>query len=277
VPDEGGLQGVVWSVEDITTRIRMENELLKTKKQESINVLAGGIAHDFNNILFAVIGNLSLAERLIEESSPIGEYLRAARKASLRAKELTLKLLNFASDAEPVKATESLPALVREAAGLVLAGSNKIQCSFEISEDLWVVSMDKEQISQVIVSLVQNAEQSMSAGGSISIRMVNKELVEDQVVGLYPGKYVKISLTDEGQGIAVQHLDKIFDPYFSTKERSSNKGAGLALAIVHSIINKHEGKITVESTPGGGTTFILYLPAQSSDRAIMPGASAILA
>ena len=276
VLDEGGLEGIVWSVEDITNRIRMENELLRTKKQESINVLAGGIAHDFNNILFAVLGNISLAERMVSDKSPIGEYLRTARMAALRAKELTIKLLNFADDTEPVKATASLPQLIRDAVGLVLAGSHRIRCSFEFPEDLWVVSMDKEQISQVIVSLVQNAEQSMADGGCITIRLANRELVEDQVAGLYPGKYVQISLADEGQGIEADHLDRIFDPYFSTKERNSNKGAGLALAIVHSIINKHEGKIVVESTPGGGTIFILFLPALLAETAAEGPQTAIL-
>ncbi len=277
VPDEGKLQGVVWSVEDITSRVRMENELLKIKKQESINVLAGGIAHDFNNILFAVLGNISLAERLVEESSPIREYLHAAQEASIRAKELTVKLLNFASGVEPVKATVSLSELVRDGAELVRSTSrNNIQCRFLIPDDLWAVSMDKEQISQVIVALMQNAEHSMSAGGTITISLANRELVEGQMVGLYPGKYVEICLADEGQGIEAQYLDKIFDPYFSTKEKSSNKGAGLGLAIVHSIINKHEGKITVESTPGKGTTFTLYLPAQSSDTESVSGKSAIL-
>lgn len=134
-----------------------------------------------------------------------------------------------------------------------------------IPEDLWVVSMDKEQISQVIVALLQNAEHSMPDGGTITISLANRELVEEQVVGLYPGKYVMISLADEGQGIEPQYLDKIFDPYFSTKEKDSNKGAGLGLAIVHSIVNKHEGKIIVESTPGKGTIFTLYLPALSAE------------
>ncbi len=277
VPAEGGLKGVVWSVEDITSRVRMENELLKTKKQESINILAGGIAHDFNNILFAVIGNISLAERLVDESSPIREYLRSAQEASIRAKELTIKLLDFAVGAEPVKATVSLPELVRNAAELVSSASHsKIRCNFEISEDLWAVSMDKEQISQVIAALMQNAEQSMAGGGTVTISLTNKELVDDHEVGLFPGKYVKICLTDEGLGIEKQYLDKIFDPYFSTKEKNSNKGAGLSLAIVHSIINKHEGKITVESAPGRGTTFTLYLPALSTDWEKEPGRTAIL-
>jgi PAS domain S-box-containing protein len=264
VPDEGGVEGIVWSVEDITNRIRMENELLKTKKQESINVLAGGIAHDFNNILFAVLGNISLAERLADESGPVREYLRAAQKAAIRAKDLTAKLITYASGAEPVKATVELPELVCDVTELVLSNSSsKVQCRYQVPDDLWTVSMDKEQISQVIVSLVQNAEQSMPEGGSITIGFANIELVDDQIAGLSPGRYVQIFLQDSGRGIKAEDLDKIFDPYFSTKEKSSSKGAGLGLAIVHSIINKHEGKITVESMPGIGTTFTLYLPVVS--------------
>lgn len=264
VPAEGSLRGVVWSVEDITSRVRMESELLKTKKQESINVLAGGIAHDFNNILFAVIGNISLAERLTEADSPVLEHLSAAQKAAVRAKELTVKLLTFASGAEPVKATASLTDLVRDAAGFVLSGSN-VKCRFEIPDNLWAVSMDKQQISQVIETLVQNGAQSMPGGGTITVSFANSELVDDQVAGLHPGKYVKVSLTDRGRGITDQNLDKVFDPYFSTKERDSSQGAGLGLAIVHSIINKHEGKITVDSNPGKGATFTLYLPALSAE------------
>jgi len=260
IPSKSGLEGVVWSVEDISGRIKMENELLKARKRESVSVLAGGIAHDFNNILFAVIGNLSLAERLAEKGSPVVEYIQAAQKASARAKDLTVKLLTFASGGDPVKATVALPDLVRYAVGFVLSGSN-VKCNFAIPEDLWPVSMDKDQISQVIQSLVQNADQSMPAGGSITVSFANRELVDEEVPGLYPGRYVQVCLEDKGRGIEGENLDRIFDPYFSTKEKDSTKGSGLSLAIVQSIIEKHEGGISVESTPGKGTTFTLYLPA----------------
>lgn len=260
IPAEGGLEGVVWSVEDITGRIKMENELLKARKRESVSVLAGGIAHDFNNILFAVIGNLSLAERLAGKGSPVIEYIQAAQKASTRAKDLTVKLLTFASGGEPIKATASLPDLVRYAVGFVLSGSN-VKCDFTIPEDLWPVSMDKDQISQVIQALVQNADQSMPDGGTISVGFANRELIDEEVPGLYPGRYVQVRLTDSGRGIEGENIDRIFDPYFSTKEKDSTKGSGLSLAIVHSIIHKHEGMISVESTPGRGTTFTLHLPA----------------
>lgn len=261
IPVSNELEGVIWSVEDISTRIEMEQELLKAKKMESIGVLAGGIAHDFNNILVAVIGNLSLAERLTAEAGTAREYIQAAQKASLRAKDLTAKLLTFASGGAPVKSTASLPDLVKESIGFVLSGSN-VKCSFHIPDDLWPVSMDKNQISQVIQDLVRNASQSMPEGGTIFTSFTNKVVEEDEVIGLYPGRYVRVRVTDRGRGIEGRNLDRVFDPYFSTKEKDSTRGSGLGLAIVHSIITKHDGKISVDSRPGQGTTFTLHLPAR---------------
>ena len=275
IPAQGGLEGVVWSVTDITSRIKMENELLKARKHESVSVLAGGIGHDFNNILFAVIGNLSLAERMAEKGSPVIEYIQAAQKASVRAKDLTVKLLTFASGGDPDKATASLPDVVRDAAVFVLSGSN-VKCNFVIPDDLWPVSMDKNQISQVIQTLVQNAGQSMPDGGTVTISFANRQLADDEVPGLYPGRYVQVHLIDKGRGIEDKNIDRIFDPYFSTKEKDSTKGSGLSLAIVHSIIHKHEGRISVESTPGRGTTFTLYLPALVSDSQLVSEKSPIL-
>ena len=264
IPVSNDLEGIIWSVEDITSRIHMEEELLKAKKRESIGVLAGGIAHDFNNILFSVIGNLSLAERMIVEDGSAREYIRAAQDASIKAKELTAKLSTFASGGDPVKATASLPVLVRDGAESVLSGSN-VKCAFRTPDDLWPVSMDKEQISQVVKNLVRNAHQSMPEGGTIIISFENRELEDDEVVSLAKGRYVRVSLADNGRGIEGDILDRVFDPYFSTKEKDSNKGSGLGLAIVHSIVSKHDGKITVDSIPGEGTTVTLYLPARSVD------------
>lgn len=257
---EEGLEGVVWSVEDISQRLRMEEELLKAKKLESIGVLAGGIAHDFNNILVAIIGNISLAERLIDPQHQASELLSRAVKASLRAKDLVVKLLTFASGGEPVKETASLPELLRESVPFVLSGSN-VKCQYDIPESLWSVNMDRGQIDQVIQNLVLNADQSMPDGGILTVACANREVRADEISGLSPGKYVQVQIRDTGLGIAGQHIDKIFDPYFSTKEKDSNKGSGLGLSIVHSIIAKHDGIITVASVPEEGTTFTLYLPA----------------
>ncbi|MDP3480402.1 MAG: ATP-binding protein, partial [Desulfoprunum sp.] len=217
-------------------------------------------AHDFNNILVAIIGNISLAERLIDPQHQASELLSRAVKASLRAKDLVVKLLTFASGGEPVKETASLPELLRESVPFVLSGSN-VKCQYDIPQSLWSVNMDRGQIDQVIQNLVLNADQSMPDGGILTVACANREVGADEIPGLSSGKYVQVQIRDTGLGIAGQHIDKIFDPYFSTKEKDSNKGSGLGLSIVHSIIVKHDGIITVASVPEEGTTFTLYLPA----------------
>ena len=261
-----GLEGVVWSVEDISHRLRLEEELLKVKKLESIAVLAGGIAHDFNNILVAIIGNVSLAERLVEEKNQVRELLARAISASLRAKNLVVRLLAFASGGEPVRGSASLPELLRESVPFVLAGSN-VKCEYDIPVALWSINMDRGQLDQVFQNLVLNADQSMPEGGTMTISCANVEVTADDIPGLRPGRYVRAEVRDSGHGIRSEHIDRIFDPYFSTKEKDSNKGSGLGLSIVHSIITRHEGMITVQPGPCKGTAFTLYLPALAEERA----------
>ncbi len=272
---EGGLEGIVWSVEDISQRLRMEEELLKVKKLESVGILAGGIAHDFNNILVAIIGNISLAERMIDKHHQASELLSRAVKASLRAKDLVIKLLTFASGGDPVKVTASLSELLRDSVPFVLSGSN-VKCEYDIPESLWSVNLDRGQIDQVFQNLVLNADQSMPDGGTLTVACANQEVASEEIPGLRPGKYVRVQIKDTGHGIAEQYIDKIFDPYFSTKEKDSNKGSGLGLSIVHSIITKHEGTITVASCPDKGTTFTLYLPATEGVKAKSEGFDEIL-
>ena len=272
---EDGLEGVVWSVEDISQRLRLEEELLKIKKLESVGVLAGGIAHDFNNILVAIIGNISLVERMVEGQEQAAELLSRAVRASLRAKDLVVKLLTFASGGEPVRVMASLPELLRESVPFVLSGSN-VKCEYDIPDTLWSVNMDRGQIDQVIQNLVLNADQSMSDGGILTVACANLEVGADEIPGLRPGRYVRVQISDTGHGIAEQHLDRIFDPYFSTKEKDSNKGSGLGLSIVHSIITKHDGSITVNSVQDLGTTFTLYLPALDEEGGVDENPESIL-
>ncbi|MEE4241585.1 MAG: ATP-binding protein [Desulfopila sp.] len=253
-------EGVIWSIEDITAKTRMEAELLKVKKLESIGVLAGGIAHDFNNILVAIIGNISLAEQFINNNPKVSELLLNSKKASLRAKDLTTKLLTFAKGGEPVKAIEPLPEILKESASFVLSGSN-VKCVYDFEEGLWAVPMDKAQINQVIQNLILNADQSMPIGGTIHITCCNTILFHNEIADLDAGEYVRIEISDTGSGIKNEIINLIFDPYFSTKEKSGDKGSGLGLSIVHSIVSKHGGAIDVNSSPGKGTTFTLFLPA----------------
>jgi signal transduction histidine kinase/CheY-like chemotaxis protein len=259
--------GVVVS-RDITERKKIEEELLRASKLESLGVLAGGIAHDFNNLLTAIIGNLSLAKTSSNPSAEVVKCMVEAEKASLRAKGLTQQLLAFAKGGAPVRKTTAINPVLREAAGFALPGS-KVRCEFHLPDDLWMVEIDEGQISQVINNLVINAQQAMPEGGIISIRGENFTLDTEKAgehVLFQQGRYLKISITDHGTGIKKEHLSRIFDPYFTTKQR----GSGLGLATAYSIIKNHEGYITVTSELGVGTTFTLYLPASFKDLPSQP-------
>jgi PAS domain S-box-containing protein len=254
---EGRIIGVVLVFRDVTEKHRLEEELLKVKKLESVGVLAGGIAHDFNNILAAILGNINLAlydSRLGEETRKL---LTEAEKASLRAKNLTQQLLTFSKGGEPVKETASITDIIRDSADFVLRGST-VACRYSIPDDLWLVDIDKGQISQVIQNLIINAKHSMPDGGTIQVDCKNIDsLIPPDIFLPNTSRYIKITISDSGIGIPENLIDKIFDPYFTTKQ----EGSGLGLAITHSIISKHNGSISVQSKPGTGTTFTLYLPA----------------
>lgn len=253
--------GAVLVFRDVTEHHKTEKERLKIQKIESVGVLAGGIAHDFNNILAAILGNLSLS--LIDESlsAATREFLQDAEKASLRARDLTQQLLTFSKGGFPIKEISSLVEVIKDSANFILRGKQTI-CQFSFPDDLWCVEIDKGQISQVIQNIVLNASQAITGSGTISITCCNTDMIEDlNCVGPRERKYVKISINDYGIGIPANVVDKIFDPYYSTKK----EGSGLGLAISHAIITKHEGQIFVKSTSGVGTTFTLYIPATSGE------------
>lgn len=242
--------------QDITERKRMEAELFKTQKLESIGILAGGIAHDFNNILTTIMGNVSIAKDLTHSKSEIFELLTDAETGAKRAQALTKQLLTFAKGGAPVKETATIKDIIRESSLFVTRGSRS-RCDFSIAEDLWPVEADVGQISQVINNIVINANQAMPEGGIIRIKAENHIIDRKNGAQLKPGKYIRISVKDEGTGIAEKYIQKIFDPYFTTKQ----EGSGLGLATSYSIIHQHNGTIIVESVLGSGTVFRVYLPA----------------
>jgi len=253
---------VLLHVRDISARIQLENDLTQAQKLESVGILAGGIAHDFNNILTGVIGNISVAKLEVSKDALAYEPLCEAEKSAFRAKLLTQQLLTFAKGGSPVRRTASVAQLLKEATTFVLSGSRST-CQFEIVDDLWPADIDVGQISQVVENLVINASQAMPQGGTI--RLSGKNVVADaELQSQYPklkdGRYIQVSIEDEGTGIPREDLSRVFDPYFTTKKG----GSGLGLATSYSIVNKHEGLITVDSTPDQGTTFTLFIPA--SDR-----------
>ncbi len=247
---------------DITDRKRLEEERQRVEKLESVGMLAGGIAHDFNNILTSILGNISLARTEAAPGSELLDSLEQAEKASLRAKDLTLQLLTFSRGGAPVTKLASLTELLRDTAGFALRGSN-VKCHFSIPAGLRHAEVDAGQVSQVIHNLVINAQQAMPAGGSIEIGAENIALSEMQSLGrglpVIAGDYIRIAVADHGTGIPKEHLDRIFDPFFSTKQ----KGSGLGLATSFSIARNHGGHISVESELGSGSTFYLYLPAST--------------
>ncbi len=243
---------------DITEQKKMEESMLKSQKLESLGVLAGGLAHDFNNLLTAIIGNIALAKLDAPPGESVSRYLEFAEAATSRAQSLTQQLLTFVRGGSPVKKLLSAKNLIVDSAGFAIRCS-KSRCEFKIAPDLRAIEADEGQLGQVINNLVMNAEQAMSEGGTVTVSAENVTLTKDNPLLLKPGDYIKISVSDQGIGIPEENIKKIFDPYFTTKDN----GIGLGLATCYSIINNHNGHITVESTPGAGTTFFLYLPASS--------------
>lgn len=248
---------------DISERQERLREQLKAQKLESLGILAGGIAHDFNNILTGILGNLSLLRMALPDGQMLMERITRCERAVGQATGLACQLLTFARGGEPVKRVTALAGLITEAVSFALRGSN-VAGRIELADDLWQVEADECQLNQVLHNLLINADQAMPGGGTVHVEVRNVHLAEGEVVGLAAGRYVELLVADQGPGIPAEHLDRIFDPYFTTK----GSGTGLGLTSAYSIIKKHGGTIMVKSQPGCGAGFHVYLPA--CDRAAPP-------
>ncbi len=266
------LMGTVIVFHDITDQHRHQDEQQRISKLNSLGVLAGGLAHDFNNLLTTILGNVFVAKLRMVPQDPLTQNLEQAEQACLRAKELTQQLLTFAKGGTPIKTSIAIGNLLRKSTIFALSGSS-ISCHFDIPNDLWPLDADGSQLRQVIQNITINARQAMSQGGHFSIRVVNIALPSLSALPastLPPGNYVQISFEDQGDGITNHAMPNIFDPYFSTKPGAS----GLGLATAHSIIQQHQGHISVHSEVGKGTTFTVYLPSSYSsvdlDRQAIP-------
>ena len=222
--DKGDPVGRMGVFSDITERKQLEEERQKAAKLESVGTLAGGIAHDFNNLLTGIMGNIGLAMRAVGtgEKDSASQRLEEAEKASIRARDLTQQLLTFSRGGAPLKKIVSIAGLLKESVGFSLRGSS-IRCDFDLPADLWSVDIDEGQINQVIANLTINADQAMPDGGIINVGARNTVIKREGALPLSKGKYVEITIEDHGIGISKEHLGKIFDPYFTTKQ----KGSGL--------------------------------------------------
>lgn len=245
--------GVTCLVRDITARKKSEEDMQKISKLESLGTLAGGIAHNFKNLLATISFNLDFVKMNPDAS---GNYIRNVERALNQANALASRFQTFSSGGDPVKESTNIHQLIDEAISISLSGSN-INERIKIPQDIWFVNIDSVQMNEALVNILINAKQSMPRGGTVHLEARNfLNTQTDEKIDLDPGKYVQLIIRDEGIGIPEEIRNNIFDPFFTTKP----EGHGLGLSTVHFIIKKHDGKIELESDPGIGTTFTIYLP-----------------
>jgi len=249
-------EGFIEVVEDITDSKKLEAELQKSQKIEAIGVLAGGIAHDFNNLLTAILGNTSLARLRVDNPDKVSELLENVEKAALRASDLTNQLLTFSKGGAPILKSASIADIIEDSTVFSLRGSSS-RCEFLLSDDLWPVKADIGQISQVIHNIALNGIQAMPDGGLLTIQGENKTVSSVDNLPITEGQYVKITISDTGVGIPDKILERVFEPYFTTKQ----SGSGLGLATCYSIIKQHGGLLKVYSEVGKGSSISIYIPA----------------
>ncbi|MBT4522735.1 MAG: PAS domain S-box protein [Halieaceae bacterium] len=256
---EGTIQGIVVGQRDVTEQYELEEELLTARKLESIGLLAGGIAHDFNNVLAGLFGNIELAQRKLQPEHEAYANIQTAGQALKKASGMTQQLLTFAKGGDPIIEATDVAQVIQDSVQFSLSGSN-VTTVINLPDDLWQVRADQGQLSQVLTNLTVNADHAMPNGGTLTIEARNVGATDSQMAPFLSGDFIELSIRDEGIGISAEHIGKIFDPYFTTKQT----GSGLGLASVHSIIAKHSGRISVDSTLGSSTTFTLQLPAETS-------------
>jgi len=252
-----GKQCLAGFFSDISEKLMLEEERLKTQKLESIGTLAGGIAHDFNNLLQGLFGYISMAKMALDRPERVQTMLEQAEEALRLSVNLTTQLLTFAKGGKPIKKLIRIRPLIENAVKFSLSGSHT-DWQLNMTDDLWPVEADEGQLSQVLQNMVLNANEAMAGRGTVQISAENREIPAGTASGLpQGGPAVRIMIQDSGIGIPSHNLSRIFDPYFTTKQ----KGSGLGLATSYSIIKNHGGNIAVKSKLNRGSTFTIYLPA----------------
>lgn len=258
-----GKPHIISSFIDVTDSRQLELRLRQTQRMEAIGTLTAGIAHDYNNMLTVILGNISLAKQASKPESEINKFLDSAEKASLKIKHLTAELMLLSQKEILKRKPGNLQGLLHETSSIV-AGSPLLHLRKLIPNNLWPVLHDSNRLRFVLRNVLTNAAESMPGGGDIILEVKNINIVRLQQKKGFPlgeGAYVKISIIDQGVGISREALSRIFDPYFTTKEKGEKKGLGLGLSTAYNVIKKHDGYIAIESNEGKGTIVTIYLPA----------------
>jgi PAS domain S-box-containing protein len=253
---------------DITERVRLEEQIRQSQKMDAIGTLAGGIAHDFNNILTAINGYTELAQIRIVGNPEVKEFLAAVLRAGHRATDLVRQILTFSREQPLERRPIKLLPIATETVKLLRATiPSTIEIVLSLAKDAPTVLADATQVHQILMNLGTNASHAMKdLSGRLTIKLerfvVGQELAS-RFPKLQPGVYARLSVGDTGCGMDQQTLQRIFEPFFTTKPR--NEGTGLGLAVVHGIMDNHDGEITVDSQPGVGTVFHAYFPAYAGE------------
>jgi len=261
--NEGEVKEILCVGIDVTEKWQLEKRLAQAQKMEAIGTLAGGIAHDFNNILSAIMGYTELSLIDMPSDSPLRKNLQQILKAGSRAKELVQQILTFSRQHDPELQPVKISLIVNEALKLLRASlPSTIQIQHRIQSNLAVFS-DPTNVHQVLMNLCTNASFAMREnGGILGVTLTDADLdaqFAKHHPGITPGKFVKLTVSDTGYGMSPAIIERIFDPFFTTK--SKGEGTGMGLSVAHGIVKGQGGAITVESTPGQGSVFDVYLPA----------------
>ena len=268
---EGKIDGLIGYFRNVTERVegeeqrkKLEAQLLQSQKMESVGTLAGGIAHDFNNILAIILGNAELAADDVPDWNPASASLKEIRRASIRAKDMVRQLLAFSRKTDEDSKPIDMAPIIKESMKMLRSAiPTSVEFKQHISDDPCNILGDAAQINQIVMNLVINAADAMSEeGGLLEVTLEKIILKEEKACFdwvLSPGSYVRLRMRDTGEGIEPKIMDRIFDPYYTTKE--IGKGTGMGLSVIHGIVKRHGGGIRVESELGKGTVFEIYFPA----------------
>ena len=260
--DAGNITAYRGVIHDITQRRHLEQQLFQAQKLESIGTMAGGIAHDFNNILGGILGYASFMKTKIETGNPFYTYVDTIERGAKRASELTSQLLAFARGGPFNLKPVNINTVVEEIITIITRTFEKsIEIHQKLTSGLPLVEADAGQIQQVLMNLLVNSRDAMPGGGRLTIATEQRRLSKDEIqtdIEAHQGEYVVIIVSDTGMGIEKEVLSRIFEPFFSTKDKS--KGTGLGLSIVYGVVKNHGGFVRVASEIGRGTTFTVFLP-----------------